>query len=507
MTTDLGTIINVSVIPGVPGVAEDNMNVVAVFTSERGPLNSRNRYELFTTPGAVADRFGSSAAITEFGNNVLSQAPNPTGARGFLVAAYWRATEEELPATAAELVGGELTEETVVDILQEIEDGEFAITVNGGVEQEITGLDFSAVTDLGDVLEVLQGEESYDEIQGATVELRNGRIAIISDSTGDASTLTYLSPVEDGEGTFIGNVLALAEGSGAVLTQGEDADILPAESKLDALAAVKALVNFKGGMFIAAPTDGEREGLAAWAQANNTLLYDVFSSSSHLEINKTNVAWRIRQQGYSNYRMLFSHVGNRKFASAYMGRNHVVNFAADSTAITMNLKRLVGVMPEQYTAGELVNAGKIGLDVYTTFKLSPAVIAASGNDFVDNRYNLLAFVDSAQTQLFNILYTAGTKIGQTDSGVQTLIDQGERVSRQFVNAGVFAPGAWTRPDFFGDKETFHRAIEEFGYYWLAGSLADQPASDRAERLSPPLQCAVKNKGAIHKGDVIINFDL
>jgi Protein of unknown function (DUF3383). len=72
---------------------------------------------------------------------------------------------------------------------------------------------------------------------------------------------------------------------------------------------------------------------------------------------------------------------------------------------------------------------------------------------------------------------------------------------------VFAPGTWSSPDSFGNIEVFNRAIEEDGFYWLAGSLADQPQSDRQERKSPVLQAAVKNAGAIHKVDVIINFNL
>ena len=68
-------------------------------------------------------------------------------------------------------------------------------------------------------------------------------------------------------------------------------------------------------------------------------------------------------------------------------------------------------------------------------------------------------------------------------------------------------GEWSSPDSFGDLDTFKRNIRDFGFYVLAGSLADQPQSERAQRKSPTIQVAVKNAGAIHKVDVIISFNL
>jgi len=71
---------------------------------------------------------------------------------------------------------------------------------------------------------------------------------------------------------------------------------------------------------------------------------------------------------------------------------------------------------------------------------------------------------------------------------------------------VIGAGTWSSPDTFGDLDTFNRNIEANGFYWLAGSLSDQPQSERQERKSPVLQNAIKNAGAIHSVDVIINFN-
>src|SRR5690606_32215542 len=124
-----------------------------------------------------------------------------------------------------------------------------------------------------------------------------------------------------------------------------------------------------------------------------------------------------------------------------------------------------------------------------------------------NRYNIIGYIDAVQTDMFNLLKGTATKIPQTRRGVNQLIDQGERTTRQFVRAGVFAPGEWSSPDSFGDLDTFKQNIRDNGFYWLAGALADQPQADRAARKSPVLQAAVKNAGAVHSADIIINFNL
>ena len=92
---------------------------------------------------------------------------------------------------------------------------------------------------------------------------------------------------------------------------------------------------------------------------------------------------------------------------------------------------------------------------------------------------------------------------QTEAGVDAIEDDAEKTCRQFVRAGVFAPGTWTLSDFFGDRAQFIGAIESDGFYVLAGSLADQSSADRANRLSPVIQIAVKDAGAVHKENIII----
>lgn len=500
---DISNVINVSLLAGGAAVARDNMNVVAIMTSQQdGPLSTANRYELYKDLLSVGTAFGTTSDMYAHATAFFGTSPNPINAGGVLVAGYWRGASESVGATAAVLTGAQLVEATVVSQLQAISDGSLDIDVDG-TTVSVTAMDLRSVTSLDDVVTLL--EDETDGITGATVTLSDdNRIVVTSDTTGVLSLMDFA--VDPASGTFLGTILGMTSGSGAATTQGAAAVVLTAETQIEAADALKALVNVKGLTFIDVDIDANRLLMAAWAQANDTLVYEVFSGSVYLTLDPdTNVAWEIKLASSTNYRMLYSAADNRQLASSYMARNHVVNFGAERSALTMHLKTL-SVTAEDYSETDLASAKAVGLDVYTTIKNSPALLTSGANDFVDNRYNLIAFVDAVQTDMYNLLKGAATKIPQTQRGVNQLLDQGEQTARGFVRAEVFAPGTWTSSDFFGDFDTFTRNISENGFYWLAGDLADQSAAERANRESPVLQCAVKNAGAIHSADIIINFN-
>lgn len=497
---NISNVINVALIPEGQLAARDNMNVISVITSDQTVLSTAERYRIYTDALSVSTDFGSASDVAAYANTVFGTQPNAINFGGSLVIGYHRAASETVPATAASLVSPQLAESTLIPLLQEISDGSFNIDVNG-LTVNVTGLDFRTVTTLEEVATLLNDEATG--ITGTAVVIDNAKLSITSATTGVLSLLTYASA--NVAGTFVGDLLQISNGSGATLTQGAASAVLTLETKLAALTAIKAEINIKGVCFIDQVLDGEVPDLAAFVQANSMLMYNVFSGSTYLDIDATNPVWTVKLSGQDSFRMLYSTAGNRKLAASYMARAHTVNFNAENSAITMNLKELA-VPAEDYTQTEISKAYAVGLDLYTTIKDVAVVLTSPANDFVDNVYNLIAFVDAVQTDMFNLLKQTGTKIPQTVRGVNQLIDQGEKTTRGFVRAGVFAPGTWSSPDTFGDIDTFNRNISQFGFYWLAGSLADQPQADRQARKSPVLQAAVKNAGAIHKADIIISFN-
>lgn len=490
-------VVNVALIPA-PGLAEaDNMNLIAVLTSETGVITSAERFRAYRDSAAVEADWGTASVVTQYAQTVFGTKPNAINFGGSLIVGLHRATTENVPASAASLVSTQFVEASLLAQLQTITDGSFNITIDAAAET-IVGLDFSVITSLEGIAALLD-----TNITGATVTVDNGYFKVASSTTGATSLLTFMTP--GATGTFVGGILTMAGGTGGTLTQGAATTTLPVETKAESLSALKQLINFKGACFTDLITDAEVPQIALWAQANQTLIYAVFPKGIYLTVSTANPVWVVTISKQTNFRALLSTSGNRLLAATYMARTHTVNFNAENSAITMNLKEL-NAPYESYSQTEIDAAKRVGLSLYTAIKNTPVVLSSNANTPVDNVYNLIAFIDYVQVGNFNTLKGTGTKIPQTTRGVNTVVAGNEKVCRQFVRAGVFAPGTWSSPDSFGNINTFNRNIEQFGFYVLAGLLKDQPQVDRQNRKSPVIQMAVKNAGAIESVDIIINFN-
>jgi hypothetical protein len=492
-------VINVALIPEGQLAGRDNMNLIAVLTSETGVITSAERYRMYQDAQSVELDWGTASVVTQYANTVFGTRPNAINFGGSLIVGLHRAAAETVPASAATLKSIQHVETTLISQLQTISDGSFSITVDGS-PVAASALDFSSAIDLDDVAAILD-----TAITGATVSVNNGYFTVTSSTTGATSLMAFMVP--GASGTFVGGILGMSDGSGATLTQGAASTVLPIETKVESLSALKAKINFKGACFTDLMLDAEVPAVAAWAQANQTLVYNVFTGQTYLAVDPSNPVWQVKLSSQTSFRMLYSKTGNRLMAASYMARTHTVNFNAENSAITMNLKEL-NVPAESMDGQTEINAAKrVGLDIYVTIKDTPVVLTSGANDYVDNVYNIIAFIDAIQTDMFNLLKGTGTKIAQTTRGTNQITGQAEKTTRGFVRAGVFAPGTWSSPDSFGNFDTFNRNIEQFGFYWLIGLLKDQPQADRQARKSPVLQGAVKNAGAIHSVDIIINFNL
>lgn len=497
---ELARVVTVSVSQTGTQIARDNMNIVSIFSSQliAGTFDSNNRQLSFLSASAVEEVFGSSSDVYAHATTFFSQSPNPsTVDGGRLVVSYWRAVEEEVAATAGILTGGQLSEATVIGQLQSISDGSFTVTIDG-TEQNITSFDGRTITDLDELVTSLNSS-----ITGATVTMYDDRLVITSDTTGATSAITLVSAYTSG--TYLGTVLKLAEGSGAVTVDGIAASTLSAETKLEAVNNATDF-NYKGFLFIDNPIDSETLALAGFAEANDKLYYDVFDNDSNLVVDVSNVCWTVKLSGYENTRMLFRKDADRKFATGYMSRMHTVDFNGENTAITMNLKEITGVVSESYSDTQLDKASKIGLDTYVSFKDVPKVLSSGGNGYTDLSYNIIAFKDAIQTDTFNLLGGTTTKIPQTQKGVNQLLDTVKKTCEQFRRAGFIGEGTWNSADTFGDQEAFKRNILQNGYYVKAQSLADQTQADREARKSPLIQIAIKTAGAFHSVNILVTIE-
>lgn len=199
--------------------------------------------------------------------------------------------------------------------------------------------------------------------------------------------------------------------------------------------------------------------------------------------------------------------GALAFACAYASRGMSVNFNAQNSTITMNLKELSGLLADtNITETIYASCSSLGVDIYTGFGGLPKIVS-NGNDlFFDDIYNRIWFVVALKVALFNSLATTSTKIPQTEQGVDKIKARARQVCQRGVYNGFIAAGTWNGTDTFGSQDDFYRNIEDFGYFVYSAPVSSQSQEERESRVSPVIQVACKQAGAIHKIDLIVKFE-
>jgi hypothetical protein len=106
--------------------------------------------------------------------------------------------------------------------------------------------------------------------------------------------------------------------------------------------------------------------------------------------------------------------------------------------------------------------------------------------------------------LFNILFTAATKIPMTNPGMHILLTGVEAAMIDGLNNGLIAPGQWNSSSVFGQLKP--QQYLDKGYYVYAPDVNSQSEDQRAARIAPTIQAAVKLAGAVHFANCIINVN-
>ena len=171
----------------------------------------------------------------------------------------------------------------------------------------------------------------------------------------------------------------------------------------------------------------------------------------------------------------------------------------------MNLKTLNGIVADTQISETILESAKsAGVDCYPSIEgLAKVQSFKHANMYFDQVTNLIWFVNSLQREVFNVLATTGTKVPQTEPGLEIIRTAIRGVCNQAVTNGYVAPGQWNSPDTFGNYDDFMRNIEEFGFYDYRQPVAEQAQSERETRQAPVWQIAAKEAGAVHSANILV----
>lgn len=453
------------------------------------------RWRSYTGIDAVAADFGTStpeylAALLWF-----EQAPQPAK----LQIGRWAQT-----ATAGGLRGATLSvAQQAITAWTPITTGSFRITIDG-VANNITALNFSLQTNMNGVASIIQ--TAVRVLYPNTVCVWNSgfsRFEINSPTTGATSTVSFLSAV--GAGVDIsGMMMCLSTSSGAYAVPGS-----AAEAAVDCVTFFDQ--NFGQAWYAATVTgaaDSDHTAIAAYIEAaNNKHLYGVSTQAAGTlsAVSTTDIAYVLKQLAYKRTVTQYSS-SNAYSVCSLLGRILTTNYNANNTVITLMYKQEPGIVAEYLNSTQITAIEGKNANVFVAYNNNTAIIqkgVAANGDFLDIITGTDWLALTIQNEVFNLLYTATTKIPQTDSGTQLICTTVEAVCSQGVTNGLLAPGLWSSGGFGALNQGDYLPK---GFYVYAAPVATQFAADRAARKSVPIQVAAKLAGAIHTVDILVNVN-
>lgn len=479
--------INVSLTSAPSGLADFNTNSIAIFTNE--PVGFSEPYQAFITPTSVAEYVGTDSLTNKMANALFTPVPNFRTGGGYLYIFPFKGTN----ATAGTLTTADLSAN--IEALKEVTNGALNLTIDG-VQTLITGLDFTSVQTLNDVVTVIKGQNPDVDI-----ETVNNTIVFTSRRYGTQSGVTISAAT--GSGITDLNGTDYLNGTAATITAGTNAS---GQTLAEAVKAAQQQVYF-GGVLTTQFTDDETYQTNADALQSMDLVYfEQMQSLKDMAITgaaiKSAGLGKTRTLAYSN------NPEDAKIAVAtYASIASSVNYSGPDTALTMNLKTLTGVNADSGLSDSYVlSAATNGVDIYGNTGGLNVVYSNDNNGYTDDIKNNLWFKKAIEVAGFNYLRQTNTKIPQTEQGMTGLKSAYARVCETSIRNGVTAPETWKTPIPFGDPETFARNIEERGYYIYSIPVAKQSQTDREARKAPLVQIALKFSSAFHFSEVIVTVE-
>lgn len=476
--------INVSLSATPSGLADFNTNSIAIFSNE--PAGFSEPYQVYISPNADKD-FGSGSLTARMTIALFTPVPNFRTGGGVLYIFPFKGVN----ATAGSLKTADISAN--VTNFQKVTNGSLNLTIDG-TPTLITGLDFSAVQTLNDIVTVIKGQNP-----DVNITVDNNTIVFTSRRYGTDSSVTISAAT--GDGTDL-NGADYFNGETATSSAGTNAS---GETLADAVKAAQQQVYF-GGVLTTQYQDNAT--VLANSQAIQAMDCDYFETITSLK-NIAVLGKDIQAAGLGKTRSLAysNNPQDAKVAIAtYASIAKSVNYSGTATSNTLNLKTLTGVLPDSgLNDTYLVSAQTNGVDIYGNTGGLSVVYSNDNNGFTDEIEADLWLKKALEVAGFNYLRQTNTKIPQTESGMTGLKGAYAQICERGINNGSYAPGTWNGAIPFGDPEDFLTNIENKGYYIYSIPLSQQAQTDREARKAPLVQIALKRSGAFHFSDVIVNI--
>lgn len=319
----------------------------------------------------------------------------------------------------------------------------------------------------------------------------------------NASSVAYATT---GAGQDISVLLGLTSALALPLVPGYDA-----ESALDAVVACDVVSkNWYGVGFASSvmPTESDALEIGAFIEADAiTRMFAWTTEQTNVLSSEVSndIASEMKALNFEQSFVMYSST-NIYAGFAVFGNLLTINLEGSNTFKTMMYQQAIGIVAENLNDAEADTLLAKRCNVFVAYDNNTSIIeygTMAGPVFIDETFGTNSFADAIQTADYNVMYTAGTKVPQTDQGDQQFAVAMSQVCQQFVTNGFLAPGTWNAPGF---GQLVEGAFLKLGYYIFMTPLAQQSEADRAQRKFPPFQIAAKLAGANQTGQVLITIN-
>lgn len=496
MSLSINQVVDVQLVEQTMGAARRDFSICLLLTPEKGTAfnNVNERYFYASSADQVGEVFGYGSDTHLAAQAFFSRKPQLRQ----LMVGRWNKTEQSIEKSDNQLRGAPIM--TDLNFFKEVNDGYFNFKLGDEVIN-VKGIDFSAVTSIGDISNAITAKLP----EGTTVKLTAdevGKRIIISDTE---KTVGYAVDSEL-TGSYVGRMLALEDGQ-ATKIKGNEAATVKAESLMAALAEINNLNSAFYGVYVAGqPTDAEIDSAHSWvnsATPSKVLAYTALRDEQ-IEWVDSNIIKKWHDVNSGRAMVQYNQTGDNHAAAALLAEAVSTNWRGSNTAKTLKFKPQSVRSDSKITINEANKCNRLGVNFYTDYD-GVAMLAEGvmvGGRFIDEVVGLDAFIDGIQKAAFNYIKSV-PKVPQTDKGTAAIVSQLIPIAKEFVRNGFMAGGKWNGAP-VGELETGDYL--EDGYYFYAESFTEQAQTDREQRLGMPISVAIKLAGAIHKQDIIVTFN-
>lgn len=418
---------------------------------------------------------------------------------------YVEATE----AVPAKLTGGSGLDYVAIAAL-----GSASLRIGGAAHT----LDLSGVTDATSLQAALQASATLSalytitataDVVTLTANAGTGYITYAAnDATGaalklSAATAADLQPVSipaytPDAGQDVSALLALTEALASSNTIGYTPGGLVSEAALVA-AAAKCDGNAIYGWILDAryrDTQAQKD-FADWIEGRDPAIFVACTNSpqAYNSADVGNIGAYCYQRGYRRTATIYHNNPQVYPDMSYLACALSVNYAQPDSAITLKFKQLTGIEPSPLTATqlEILQSRNINSYVYigNTAREVREGTQALDTWYTDSLVNLDNFREELQVEVYNV-FLRTKKVPYTAAGQNMLVSAAAKICARYTRNGVFADR---------DEESVEN---ETGFVTHpATNIQPAPvtgatASDRAQRLAPPIAITAYEAGAFHK---------